>query len=219
MSRADKLRFTCSENESVSSLLLFFGYLLEEGEDDGDSEHDTSTRSDGSHEVSKDAKSTNADSSKGSSDVDVASKVSNHGLLAHSLNRHVVLQEVGDNIPWRRSADINPYAREEGAGAHDKGGIEERVEGISLDVEPVPWGRDVVGETSNGGGVAGHVKLLPLSEEADEEVALELAVEHLGEEVEVGDEGGLEDDWNVGGVEELDGEWLGDATHLPVLES
>jgi len=29
----------------------------------------------------------------------------------------------------------------------------------------------------------------------------------LGDDVEVGDEGGLEDDWDVGGVEELD--WVG----------
>ena len=41
------------------------------------------------------------------------------------------------------------------------------------------------------------------SDESDEEVALELAVKHLGQEVQGGDEGGLEDDWDVGGVEQL----------------
>ena len=93
------------------------------------------------------------------------------------------------------------------------------MEWISLDVEPVSWWTDVVGETTDWSGVSSHVELLPLSEEAHEEVTLELAVENLGEEVQVGDEGGLEDDWDVGGVEKLDWEWLGEATDLSVLES
>ena len=54
-----------------------------------------------------------------------------------------------------------------------------------------------------------EIVLGPLSKETNEEVALELAVEHLGQEVQVGDEGGLEDDWDVGGVEELDGVGIG----------
>ena len=49
-----------------------------------------------------------------------------------------------------------------------------------------------------------HVVFLPLSDEADEEVALELAVKHLRQEVQVRDKGGLQDDWDVGGVEQLD---------------
>ena len=67
--------------------------------------------------------------------------------------------------------------------------------------------------------MSSHVKLLPLAEEADKEVALELAMQHLGQEVQVGHEGGLQDDGDVRGVEQLDWEWLGDATHLSILES
>ena len=59
------------------------------------------------------------------------------------------------------------------------------------------------------------VVLSPLAEETNEEVAFELAMEHLREEVQVGDEGGLENDWDVGGVEELDGVRVGLAT-LPL---
>jgi len=44
---------------------------------------------------------------------------------------------------------------------------------------------------------------LPFSNEGDEEVALKLTVKHLTEEVQVGDECGLQDDWNVRGVEKL----------------
>ena len=92
------------------------------------------------------------------------------------------------------------------------------MEWISLDVKPVSWWTDVVGETSDWSRVSSHVKLLPFSEEAHEEVTLELSVENLGEEVQVGDESGLENDWDVGGVEELDWEWLGESTDLSVLE-
>ena len=59
-----------------------------------------------------------------------------------------------------------------------------------------------------------HVILLPLSKEANNEVALELSVENLGEEVEVGDKSGLEDDGDVGGVKELDGVGLSVSLHL-----
>ena len=114
-SRADKLLSTCSEDESIRSLLLLFGNLLEEGEDNGDGKHDTSTGSNGSHEVSKDAKSSNADSSESSGDVDVASQVPDHGFLTHSFDGHVVLQEVGNDVSWCRTTDIDPNTREEGA--------------------------------------------------------------------------------------------------------
>jgi hypothetical protein len=53
--------------------------------------------------------------------------------------------------------------------------------------------------------VASHVVVLPLAQEANEEVALELAVKNLGEEVQVGDDSGLEDDGDVRGIEQLDG--------------
>ena len=45
---------------------------------------------------------------------------------------------------------------------------------------------------------------MPLADEANEEVALELAVKDLGKEVQVADEGGLEDDRDVAGIEQLD---------------
>ena len=52
-----------------------------------------------------------------------------------------------------------------------------------------------------------HVILLPLSKELDEVVALKFTVQNLGEEVEVGHEGGLQNYWDVGGIEKLD--WIG----------
>ena len=66
--------------------------------------------------------------------------------------------------------------------------------------------------------MSGHVVFLPLSDEAHEEVALELAMKHLWEEVQVGDESSLEDDWDVGGVEKLDWERSGVASDTSGLQ-
>ena len=52
-----------------------------------------------------------------------------------------------------------------------------------------------------------HVILLPLSNKADEEVSSELAMEDLRKEVEIRYEGCLQDDRDIGGVEQLD--WVG----------
>jgi len=89
------------------------------------------------------------------------------------------------------------------------------VEGVLEDVPPLAGRADVVGQTTDRSRVSSEIVLGPLAEEAHEEVTFELAVEHLGEEVEVGDEGGLQDDWDVGRVEELNGVGVG-LTSLPL---
>ena len=66
--------------------------------------------------------------------------------------------------------------------------------------------------------MSGHIIFLPLSDEAHEEVAFELAMEYLWEEVQVGNESSLEDDWDVGGVEELDWERSGVASDTSRLQ-
>jgi len=92
------------------------------------------------------------------------------------------------------------------------------VEGVADHIDPLTRRRDVVSETTDGGGVASHVVILPLAQEANEEVALELAVKNLGKEVQVGDDSGLEDDGDVGGIEELDGVRVGLASLALALE-
>ena len=46
---------------------------------------------------------------------------------------------------------------------------------------------------------------LPLAQQLHQDVAAIALVEQLRDEVQVGDEGGLQDDGHVGGVEQLDG--------------
>ena len=57
--------------------------------------------------------------------------------------------------------------------------------------------------------MACHVVVLPFSKETDEQISLELSVKYLREEVKVGNKGGLENDWDVRGIEELDGVRIG----------
>lgn len=49
------------------------------------------------------------------------------------------------------------------------------------------------------------VKFLPLTQHAHNHVSAEFLVEELTDEVQVGNEGGLEDNRDVAGVEELNG--------------
>ena len=60
---------------------------------------------------------------------------------------------------------------------------------------------------------------MPLSEEVHEEVASELLGQDLREEVQVGDEGGLKDDGDVGGVEQLNGVRLLVSLHASAAHS
>ena len=65
-------------------------------------------------------------------------------------------------------------------------------------------GREVIAETSNRVGTAA-ASIAPHTEKVHEEVTSELDTEHLGDHVEIGHESRLENDGDVGGVEQLDG--------------
>ena len=79
------------------------------------------------------------------------------------------------------------------------------MEGVSLDVDPVARWANVVSKTSYWGRVTSHVVFLPFSDERNEEVSFELSVEHLTEEVKIGNERSLKNNWDVRCVKQLDG--------------
>ena len=66
--------------------------------------------------------------------------------------------------------------------------------------------------------MSSHVIILPFSKKSYDEVSSELSSQDLGEEVDVRDESSLQDDWNVGGVEQLDWVWLSESSHLSATE-
>ena len=67
---------------------------------------------------------------------------------------------------------------------------------------------DVVGEATDGSRATSHIIILPLAEEANDEVAAEAGRQNLREEVNVADERSLQNDGDVRRVEQLDGEGL-----------
>ena len=64
-------------------------------------------------------------------------------------------------------------------------------------------GQVVAKATNRVGTSAAGIR--PSAQKINEEVASKLDGEHLGDDIQVGDEGRLEDDGDVGGVEQLDG--------------
>lgn len=190
-----------------SSLLLLLGEDLEILVDNGDGEKDSGSRSDSTHEVGDDGKSSNAQSSEGSGGWDVLVEGAVGGSLAMSNDDHSLLMELLGNVLGGRSGDLDPSLGEQSASSQDEGDVEDGVEWIRDDVEEGSGWRDIVGKSSDWDRVdlsAGSSKLLPASEKADQWVRWESSEEHLGQEVEVGDQGSLQDNWDVGGVEKLD---------------
>jgi len=87
-----------SEDNSVSSLLLLLRDLLKVLVDNSNSKENTSTRSNSAHEVSEDAKSTNANSTEGGSGVDVLGKLLNHRGFSPSFNHEFLVHKLAHDI-------------------------------------------------------------------------------------------------------------------------
>lgn len=66
--------------------------------------------------------------------------------------------------------------------------------------------------------MSSHVIVLPFSKKSNDEVSSELSSQDLGEEVDIGNESGLEDNWNVRGIEKSDWIWLSESSHLSATE-
>mmetsp|Transcript_16061 Transcript_16061/g.36884 ORF Transcript_16061/g.36884 Transcript_16061/m.36884 type:complete len:487 (-) Transcript_16061:48-1508(-) len=97
----------------------------------------------------------------------------------------------------------DPHVRKETARDDDEGDVKEHLEGVDEDGREGGGGGDVVREAASGARVALGV-FGPRAEEGDDGVAAEAAVEDLEHKVQVGHEGGLEDDGHVARVKELD---------------
>jgi len=89
---------------------------------------------------------------------------------------------------------------------------------VPLDIIEALRRADVVSESTGWGLMSSHIVVLPFSEKANDKVTSELSSEDLSKEVDVLDESGLEDDWDVGGVKQLDWVWLSETSHLSAAQ-
>ena len=117
---------------------------------------------------------------------------------------YLLFSELLGDILGGASGHVDPRLGEEGAASEHEGDVEDGVDGVSEHGGQRLRGREVVAEAADGVGAAA-ARVTPHAEQVDEEVAGELDAHHLRDHVEVGHQRGLEDDRDVGGVEEFDG--------------
>jgi len=121
------------EREHAALFGLFLDKHLEVLEDDGDSQQNTRTRTDGTHKVGHDGQRTDTHATESSGDRDVTFQDDNQRLITETLHDHTLIPELFGHIFGRRTRDFNPRLGEEGTGRQDKREIEQRMNGIGQD--------------------------------------------------------------------------------------
>jgi len=131
----------------------------------------------------------------------------------------LVAELLGD-VTGRGAGDLDPGLGEESTSGEDEDDVDDGVERIEEDLGDRLRGGDVVCNAANWDRVSGtrSLNILPATQKAHEEIGRVPLVEKLREEVDVGHEGGLKDDGDVGSVEQLDGVGALLATVLLVLD-
>lgn len=159
----------------------------------------------GAQEVAGNGESTNASTTERSGSGDDALQLLVHALVTvTSHNQTLVLKLLGD-ITWAGARDLDPGLGEDGAGGEHVGDVDNSVDRVDQGVLHVHRGRHVVNQPRDGGQLARSLLGLPDTEETDEEVLTEAREQHLGNEEDVGGQGGLQHDGHVRGVEQADG--------------
>lgn len=85
---------------------------------------------------------------------------------------------------------------------------------ILLDVIEALRRTDIVSKSTNWCLMTSHIIVLPFAKESNENVSSELSSQNLCEEVDVGNESSLKDDWDVRSIEQFDWVWLLETSHF-----
>jgi len=175
--------------------------------DDGDGEEDARARPDGTHEVSQHRQGADAKTAERSRRRNVAIEFVDHGLFSVTSHHHLLLLQLLGDVFGRRSRDFDPRLGEEGARPQHEHDVHHRVDGILQHVSETFGRGEVVAESADGIGSSrtAAADIRPHAQQVDQEVARKFMSEHLGNDVEIGDQSALKDDGDVGGVEEFDG--------------
>ena len=124
--------------------------------------------------------------------------------ITMTRRKYLLFSELLSNILGRATGYVNPGLAEEGAAAQHEGDIEDGVDGIGEDGAECLRRREIVAQTPHWVGAATS-GVIPHTEQVYKEVSGKLDTQHLGYHVEIGDQGRLQDDGNVGSVEQFDG--------------
>jgi hypothetical protein len=134
---------------------------------------------------------------------------------------YLLVLELLGNILCRSTRDVDPGLGEESTSGQDERDVEESMERIVEDLGQVVWWRDIVRKTTGGDGLdraSGASNILPSANEIDQDETTETTPQELRKEVQVGYKSSLEDDGDIGGVEELDRVGLRCTTDRLVLD-
>jgi len=179
--------------------------------DGGHSEEDTSSRTNSSHQIGNNGQSTNAHSSERGGSGDVAVEFLYDLLVTMTREDNLGLEQLLGNIGSGGSRDVDPGLGKESAGSQSEGDVGENVDRIVSELREVGRGPDVVSHTADRAHLSrgGHLRGFPTSQKVDENVLGVVAEQNLRDEEQVGHQSSHQDDGNVRGVEELDGEGVG----------
>jgi len=123
-----------------------------------------------------------------------------------SLHDHLVISKLLGYITRRRSRHLDPGLTEKSTGSQDKSQVEHGVERIVHNFRKRSRRGNVVRNSSNRNLLShSSFNILPLSEKTDQDIGRSTVVQKLGDKIQVGNKGRLEDDRHVRRVEELDG--------------
>lgn len=192
--------------QSSSSFVLSFVLddFFVQTVDNVDSEEDTSSWANGAQEIGENGQKTDADTSQGGGSQDVLFKFLVGSFIGVSLQEHTFFLEPGGNFLGSLSRDFNPGSAEECTWANNEKNVDNSMDRISNGFKESPGWGDVIDQTSNRCKLALSSSFLPVAENTSHESSLEIPVKHLGEEIQVGYQGGLQDDGDVRCVEQSD---------------
>ena len=188
----------------LAVLLLLLHEGLVKLIDDGDGEQDARSGSDCPHEIGNDRQGADAHPAERGGRGDVPIEDVNERRIAVALHDHLVVPKLLRHVSRRRARHLDPRLGEEGARRQDEDEVEDRVEGIVDDLGEAGGRGDVVRDAPDGDGLSA-LAVLPLAQNAHEDVRRGAVVQELADEVEVRHERGLQDDGHVARVKELDG--------------
>jgi len=188
----------------AAHLRLLLDEDLEVLVDDGHSQQDSGARPDGSHEVGEHGEGADTETAESGGGGDVTVQLVDHGSLPVSTHDHLLFPELLGHVLGGAAGHVDPRLGEERAGAEHEEDVEDGVYGIGQHRAQRFRRRQVVTQPSDGISSAAS-SVVPDSEEGHEEVATELNGHHLRDHVEIGHQRRLQDDRDVGSVEQLDG--------------
>ncbi|KAF8370607.1 hypothetical protein PRIPAC_77036 [Pristionchus pacificus] len=136
-----------------------------------------------------------------------AAALMDHRLLTMSSHDHSLLLQLLSDVLGRRARHIDPRLREEGARSEHEDNVDDAVKRVFEHVSKRLRGRQIVADSSSGEAAVGSRSIRP-RQINEEEVNT-----NLRDDVEVRDEGRLENDGDVGVDDDSENEDGGHQIH------